>query len=38
MLARVPTTILDRVYGIVSGHREKLGSLVPERPGPRRFP
>jgi hypothetical protein len=29
---------LDRLYNVISRHRSRLGALVPDRPGPRRFP
>ena len=32
------TRSLDRLYDVVSRHRARLGRLVPNRPGPRRFP
>ncbi len=38
LLAYVPARILDGAYRVVARHREKLGRLVPDGPGPRRFP
>jgi predicted DCC family thiol-disulfide oxidoreductase YuxK len=38
VLARVPADILDRIYEIVARRRSMLGRVVPDRPGPRRFP
>ena len=38
VLARVPDPILDSSYRLVARHREKLGRLVSDRPGPKRFP
>ena len=38
VLARLPAGALDRIYDIVARRRDKLGRLVPDRPGPRRFP
>ena len=38
VLARVPDGILDRAYEVVASHRGLLGRLVPDGPGPRRFP
>jgi len=37
-LAYVPAAILDRIYDVVARSRGTLGRLVPDRPGPRRFP
>ncbi|MBA3333190.1 MAG: hypothetical protein H0U30_04295 [Actinobacteria bacterium] len=38
LVSRIPASLLDSVYGTVSRHRETLGKVVPDRPGPRRFP
>jgi hypothetical protein len=38
LVARAPETLLDRVYELVARHRCRLGRLVPDGPGPRRFP
>lgn len=38
LLARVPNGALDRVYALIADHRARLGRLVPDRPGPRRYP
>jgi hypothetical protein len=38
VLAHVPGGILDRAYEVVASHRGRLGRLVPDGPGPRRFP
>jgi predicted DCC family thiol-disulfide oxidoreductase YuxK len=38
VLERVPPRALDRVYGAVARRRTALGRLVPDRPGPIRFP
>jgi len=38
VLARVPDPILESAYRLAAEHREKLGRLVPDRPGPKRFP
>ena len=37
-LARVPAGLLDGAYSVIAGRRSALGRLVPDRPGPRRFP
>lgn len=29
---------IDRLYGLVAKHRDKLGPLVPDGPAPHRFP
>jgi len=38
LLAHVPGGILDRAYEVVANQRGRLGRLVPDRPGPRRYP
>lgn len=38
LLSRIPASLLDAVYSTVVRHRETLGKLVPDRPGPWRFP
>jgi predicted DCC family thiol-disulfide oxidoreductase YuxK len=38
VLGRVPARKLDRAYGVLASLRPRLGRLVPDRPGPRRFP
>lgn len=38
VLQRVPARGLDRAYGLVARNRPRLGRLVPDRPGPTRFP
>jgi predicted DCC family thiol-disulfide oxidoreductase YuxK len=38
LLGLVPNRALDRAYGVVARQRGRLGRLVPDRPGPRRFP
>jgi predicted DCC family thiol-disulfide oxidoreductase YuxK len=38
VLAYVPAAILERIYDVVARSRGTLGRLVPDRPGPRRFP
>ena len=38
VLERVPSRALDRVYGAVARRRTALGRLVPDRPGPIRYP
>jgi len=38
LLAHVPGGILDRAYEVVASQRGRLGRLVPDRPGPRRYP
>lgn len=38
LLGLVPDGALDRAYGVVARQRGRLGRLVPDRPGPRRFP
>jgi predicted DCC family thiol-disulfide oxidoreductase YuxK len=38
LLRLVPDAVLDRAYGFVARHRRGLGRLVPDQPGPRRFP
>jgi predicted DCC family thiol-disulfide oxidoreductase YuxK len=35
---RIPDALLDRAYTVVARHRSSLGRLVPDRPGPLRFP
>jgi predicted DCC family thiol-disulfide oxidoreductase YuxK len=35
---RRPAAALGRLYGLVSSHRSGLGRIVPDGPGPRRFP
>jgi hypothetical protein len=37
-LEHIPDAILDRAYTTIARHRSRLGSLVPDVPGPRRFP
>lgn len=37
-LGLVPEAVLDRVYGVIARNRSRLGRLVPDRPGPLRFP
>ena len=37
-LGRLPAGILDGTYGVIASWRSALGRLVPDRPGPRRFP
>jgi hypothetical protein len=37
-LGVVPEALLDRVYDVVANSRSPLGRLVPDRPGPLRFP
>ena len=37
-LARLPAGFLDGTYGVIASWRSALGRLVPDRPGPRRFP
>ena len=34
----VPDGVLDAAYRLVAGNRSRLGRLVPDRPGPRRYP
>jgi predicted DCC family thiol-disulfide oxidoreductase YuxK len=38
LLRLVPNAALDAAYGFIARHRRGLGRLVPDRPGPRRFP
>ena len=38
LLGRIPTRILERAYGVVASRRPYLGRLVPDGPGPVRFP
>jgi hypothetical protein len=38
LLARVPARHLDRGYALIADRRPRLGRLVPDRPGPRRYP
>jgi predicted DCC family thiol-disulfide oxidoreductase YuxK len=38
LLARAPSGALDRVYALIADHRARLGRLVPDQPGPRRYP
>jgi predicted DCC family thiol-disulfide oxidoreductase YuxK len=38
VLARLPAGVLDGIYAIVARARGALGRLVPDRPGPRRYP
>ncbi len=38
VLARVPARRLDRIYGVLARWRRTLGRVVPDRPGPRRYP
>jgi predicted DCC family thiol-disulfide oxidoreductase YuxK len=37
-LDALPDALLERAYSLVARHRSKLGRLVPDRAGPRRFP
>jgi predicted DCC family thiol-disulfide oxidoreductase YuxK len=37
-VAWVPDAVLDVAYSVVARNRSKLGRLVPDRPGPHRFP
>jgi predicted DCC family thiol-disulfide oxidoreductase YuxK len=37
-LARVPRRPLELAYDVVARNRSALGRVVPDRPGPRRFP
>jgi hypothetical protein len=37
-LARIPRRPLELAYGVVARNRGALGRVVPDRPGPRRFP
>jgi predicted DCC family thiol-disulfide oxidoreductase YuxK len=37
-LARIPRRPLELAYEIVARNRRALGRVVPDRPGPRRFP
>jgi hypothetical protein len=37
-IARIPDAVLEVAYRVVARSRSKLGRLVPDRPGPRRFP
>jgi hypothetical protein len=38
LVGHVPDAVLDRAYEVVASRRGRLGRLVPNRPGPRRFP
>jgi hypothetical protein len=38
VLAHVPRAVLDQAYEIAASQRSRLGRLVPDGPGPRRFP
>jgi hypothetical protein len=38
LLARVPDGLLERAYEAIAHRRKALGRLVPDRPGPRRYP
>jgi hypothetical protein len=38
LLARVPNGALDHGYAVIARVRPWLGRLVPDRPGPRRYP
>jgi hypothetical protein len=38
VLAAVPDSVLEKLYGFVAGHRSQLGRLVPRGQAPRRFP
>jgi predicted DCC family thiol-disulfide oxidoreductase YuxK len=38
LLARIPARRLDQAYEAIAHRRRTLGRLVPDRPGPRRFP
>jgi predicted DCC family thiol-disulfide oxidoreductase YuxK len=35
---RRPAAAVGRLYALVSSHRTRLGGMVPDGPGPRRFP
>jgi predicted DCC family thiol-disulfide oxidoreductase YuxK len=37
-LARIPQQPLELTYDVVARNRSALGRVVPDRPGPRRFP
>lgn len=34
----IPGRLADRLYDVIARHRDRLGHLVPDRPGPRRPP
>lgn len=38
LLARAPAHLVDRVYEVLARVRAPLGRVVPDRPGPRRYP
>ena len=38
VLAHAPQSVLDGIYGIVARSRGSLERLVPDGPGPKRFP
>jgi predicted DCC family thiol-disulfide oxidoreductase YuxK len=38
LLERSPSGLLDAGYAFVAHHRIPLGRVVPDRPGPRRYP
>jgi hypothetical protein len=38
LVALVPDSALEALYRVVARNRPRLGRLVPDRPGPRRFP
>lgn len=38
VLAGLPDSVLEKLYGFIAGHRSQLGRLVPNGPAPRRFP
>jgi hypothetical protein len=38
VIGLVPDGALERIYDTVARRRAGLGRLVPDRPGPRRFP
>jgi predicted DCC family thiol-disulfide oxidoreductase YuxK len=38
VLAALPDSLLESLYSVVARHRGLLGRVVPNGPGPRRFP
>jgi predicted DCC family thiol-disulfide oxidoreductase YuxK len=38
LLDALPNRVVGSTYGFVARHRSRLGRLVPDRPGPHRFP
>jgi len=38
VLGRIPGRALDGAYAVLARHRGLLGRVVPDGPGPRRFP